>query len=157
MAGTTASELVFFIVSVLVASMVAATLTSVVVDISEGIKSKGGTISDSLETSVIILNDPKAMPYNASTGNLTVYIRNVGMTPLHANSTVFHLQGGSYSGDYSSSGYNVTFIPAGANDWLPDVIAVYLIHTSPPLTPGEDYTLTAWVEYGVSSSISFRV
>lgn len=157
MASSAASELVFFIVSVMVASIVAGALTAVVVDIANGIKERSGAISNSLGTSVVILNDPKSMPYDNVTGNLTIYIRNTGNTPLHANSTVFHIQGRDIGLDVASKRYKVSFIPDNARDWVPDVIAVFKIDTGKLLKAGEDYTLTAWLEYGASASISFRV
>lgn len=157
MASNAASELVFFIVSVMVASVVAGALTAVVVDIANGIKDRSGSISNSLGTSVVILNDPKSMPYNNTTGALTIYIRNTGKTPLHANSTVFHIQGRDVGIDVSSKRYKVSFIPDNARDWVSDVIAVFVIDSGSMLKAGEDYTLTAWLEYGASASISFRV
>jgi archaellum component FlaG (FlaF/FlaG flagellin family) len=157
MGSTAASELVFFIVSIMVASVVAGALTAVVVDISNGIRERSGSISNTLGTSVVILNDPKSMPYDNITGVLTVYIRNTGKTPLHVNSTLFHIQGHNLSLDISSNRFNVSFVPENARDWVPDVVAIFKLDTGPVLSPGEDYSLIVWLEYGASASISFRV
>lgn len=78
-AGGPASELIMFIVAIIVAGSVAGALAHVTNDIAGGIKIRGESLSYNLKSDAVIINDPENIPV-AGTGpyNYTFYIKNVG-------------------------------------------------------------------------------
>jgi len=78
-AGGPASELIMFIVAIIVAGSVAGALAYVTNDIAGGIKIKGESLSYNLKSDAVIINDPENIPVSG-TGpyNYTFYIKNVG-------------------------------------------------------------------------------
>lgn len=78
-AGGPASELIMFIVAVLVAGSVAGGLAYVTNDIAGGITDRGAMLADSLRTDFAIINDPQNIPVSG-TGpyTYTFYIKNIG-------------------------------------------------------------------------------
>jgi len=78
-AGGPASELIMFIVAIIVAGSVAGALAYVTNDIAGGIKIKGESLSYNLKSDAVIINDPENIPVSG-TGpyNYTFYVKNVG-------------------------------------------------------------------------------
>ncbi|WP_048151283.1 flagellar protein G [Palaeococcus ferrophilus] len=78
-AGGPASELIMFIVAVIVAGTVAGALAYVTNDIAHGINDRGAMMADQLRTDFAIINDPQNIPVSG-TGpyNYTFYIKNIG-------------------------------------------------------------------------------
>lgn len=78
-AGGPASELIMFIVAVIVAGTVAGALTYVTNDIAHGINDKGSMLAGKLRTDFAIINDPTNIPvYGAGPYNYTFYVKNTG-------------------------------------------------------------------------------
>ncbi len=79
-AGGPASELIMFIVAVIVAGSVAGALTYVTNDIAHGINEHGKLMADKLRTDFVIINDPQNIPVNKSTNpyTYTFYVKNIG-------------------------------------------------------------------------------
>ncbi|AEH24915.1 flagellar protein G [Pyrococcus yayanosii] len=82
-AGGPVSELIMFIVAVIVAGTVAGALAYVTTDIAGGIKVRGASLADQLRTDFAIINDPANIPVEG-TGpyNYTFYIKNIGRVPI---------------------------------------------------------------------------
>ncbi len=78
MASSAVSELVLFIVSLLVAGMIAGGLYYISQGLSDGITVRGNSISTSLQTDFEIINDPDNIPLES--GNYVFYVRNIGKT-----------------------------------------------------------------------------
>jgi len=76
-AGGPASELIMFIVAVIVAGSVAGALAYVTNDIAHGINEHGAIVADQLRTDFAIINDPNAIPTD-SNGDYMFYIKNIG-------------------------------------------------------------------------------
>jgi flagellar protein FlaG len=87
MRGVSASTLVIFIASILVAASVAGTLVTTVGDISSSAETQGDAVSNSIDTKIEILNDGRGSEFykeNGSGGsNVTMYVRNAGSTTLN--------------------------------------------------------------------------
>ncbi|CAI49139.1 fla cluster protein FlaG [Natronomonas pharaonis DSM 2160] len=93
MSGISASTLIIFIASILVAAGVAGTLVTTVGDISTSAESQGDAISESINTDIEILNDGRGSSfYQEDVENndgetvdalITLYARNAGSTSLH--------------------------------------------------------------------------
>jgi archaellum component FlaG (FlaF/FlaG flagellin family) len=159
MGGSAASETVLFITSIIVASMVAGVMTTVVLSVGDGVKTRGNDMNHDLLVHFTILNDPTAMPYDNSTGILDLYVRNSGRVTLQVNSTFVLLNGSNpYVPSLVASPGKFThgLVPAQAKDWVPDTVLVMRIWVDPDLEPMRDYRLTLIVE-DASAKIEFRV
>lgn len=89
MSGISASTLIIFIASILVAAGVAGTLVTTVGDISTSAESQGDAISESINTDIEILNDGRGSSFyqeeaiSDGEAKITMYVRNAGSTSLH--------------------------------------------------------------------------
>jgi len=83
-AGGPASELIMFIVAIIVAGSVAGALAYVTSDIAHGINEHGELLADKLRTDFAIINDPRNIPVDTSTDpdTYTFYIKNIGKEPI---------------------------------------------------------------------------
>ncbi|ALM75360.1 flagellar protein G [Thermococcus barophilus] len=78
-AGGPASELIMFIVAVIVAGTVAGALAYVTTDISNNMKARGEFLADQMRVDFAIINDPENIPVSgAGPYNYTFYIKNIG-------------------------------------------------------------------------------
>ena len=145
MPGTAISHMIFFIASIVVATMVVGGLYVVSQDFIDALEEKGQANSDSLRTTVVILNDPVAMPYDNVTDELHVYVKNVGQRGIDIASVLVFVDGFPMVPD------NATVVGGGV--WTPgttlDVIVTVTIADG-------DYSLKVTVEHGSSDSIWFR-
>ena len=85
MSGVSASTLVIFIASIVVAAGVAGTLVTTVGEISTSAETKGDAITESIDADIELLNDGGGADfYTESNGNanVTLYVRNTGTTTL---------------------------------------------------------------------------
>ena len=87
MSGVSASTLVIFIATILVAAGVAGTLVTTVGDISNSAETQGDEITESINANIELLNDGGGSGFyteddDAGTANVTVYVRNTGSTTL---------------------------------------------------------------------------
>ncbi|MCQ4332377.1 hypothetical protein KM295_02520 [Natronomonas sp. F2-12] len=86
MSGVSASTLVIFIASIVVAAGVAGTLVTTVGEISTSAETKGDEITDSIDAEIELLNDGGGADFYTENGdgtaNVTVYVRNTGTTTL---------------------------------------------------------------------------
>lgn len=124
MSGISASTLVIFIASILVAAGVAGTLVTTVGDISSSAETQGDAISDSINTDIELLNDGRGSNFyqeNVENGDgetveglITLYARNAGSTNLRLDSQVNVLLNGRLV-----SSDNLTLTPTNGGD--PDV------------------------------------
>lgn len=82
-AGGPASELIMFIVAVIVAGSVAGALAYVTNDIAHGINDNGALMADKLRTDFAIINDPTNIPVSGNGPyTYTFYIKNIGKTVI---------------------------------------------------------------------------
>jgi len=87
MSGVSASTLVIFIASILVAAGVAGTLVATVGDISNSAETKGDAITESIDADFEILNDGGGGNFykDGADTNITFYVRNTGSNALFQN------------------------------------------------------------------------
>jgi len=78
-AGGPASELIMFIVAVIIAGSVAGALAYVTNDLANSMKDRGTMLADSLRVDFAIINDPSKIPVSG-TGpyTYTFYVKNIG-------------------------------------------------------------------------------
>ncbi|QSG10049.1 flagellar protein G [Halapricum desulfuricans] len=86
MASVSASHLILFIASVLVAASVAGTITNTVGRLSEGVSEQGDALSQDVRTDVEVISDSGAQIYNRTGDeNVTLLVKNTGSRILPAN------------------------------------------------------------------------
>lgn len=79
-AGTSATEMVFFITSVMIALSVVGAIFMNVQSLSSAVTIGSKTLTSQLKTDITIINDPDFTQY--SSGNYTFYIKNTGTEEL---------------------------------------------------------------------------
>jgi flagellar protein FlaG len=86
MSGVSASTLVIFIASILVAAGVAGTLVTTVGDISTSAETRGDAITETIDADIELLNDGGGSNFYVEDGDgtseITFYVRNTGSTGL---------------------------------------------------------------------------
>jgi flagellar protein FlaG len=147
MASSVVSELVLFIVSLLVAGMVAGGLYVVTQDISGGVLTKGQDVAESLRTNFEIINDPENIPVSGS--SYVFYIRNIGKDSFSfdPNSVVVMIDGSMIPPA------NLTFDPSG-------VLAPYevgKIYVPTAFISSGYHKITVVIETGKRKSLVFEV
>ncbi len=81
-AGTSATHIIFFIVSVVISLGVAGALFMNVQSISNAATAGSKTLSEQLKTDITVINDPDSIPN--SSGVYTFYVKNTGQVDLSA-------------------------------------------------------------------------
>lgn len=84
MSGVSASHLVIFIASIVVAAGVAGTLVTQVDRVSQSIADQSEDVEEWIDTDVRIISDTGSSEsiYDGGTGNLTLYVKNTGASEL---------------------------------------------------------------------------
>ena len=133
MASVSASHMILFIASILVATSVAGVLTNTVGDLSNAIDDTGLQVSDDVRTDVEIISDSGSdAVYNDTEGNITLYLKNTGSSRLRpGSSAVDVLVNGQYETDVT-----VTLLGDAAT-WGPG--EVVRLDISEPLSTNEDH------------------
>ena len=105
MASVSITHLILFIASLLVAASVAGVLTDEVGRLSEAINDQGLDASQSVRTDIEVISDGGSdSVYNASTGNITVYVKNTGPQEMAGRSEDLDvLVDGEYQADLNVS------------------------------------------------------
>jgi flagellar protein FlaG len=145
MPGTAISHMIFFIASIVVATMVVGGLYAVSQDFVDALEEKGQANSDSLRTSIVILNDPVAMPYDNVTDELHVYVKNVGQRGVDTSSVLVFVDGFPVVPDNATVVVGVQWVPGSTLD----------VTVTVTIADG-DHSLKVTAEHGSSDSIWFR-
>jgi len=158
-AGGPASELIMFIVAVLVAGSVAGALAYVTNDIAQGIHTRGSMLASDLRTDFAIINDPSNIPHSDLTVtpvNYTFYIKNIGQNPIPFTSSAVQVLINGVMIPPS----NLTFInpltKAEITTIQPYGVGAINVTLGAPLTSGKYYTLTVVLENGKRHTFIFK-
>ncbi len=155
-AGGPASELIMFIVAVIIAGSVAGALAYVTNDIAHGINDRGSLLADQLRTDFAIINDPNSIPVSGSGPyNYTFYIKNIGKIafPFSNSSVQVFLDGTLVPPS------NLTFTDTsgkGINSLGPYEVGEIIVTLGSQLSSGT-HTITVVLENGKKRSLIFRV
>jgi len=154
MSGVSASTLIIFIASILVAAGVAGTLVATVGDISNSAETKGDAITESIDADFEILNDGGGTKfYDNSTTNITFYVRNTGSNALFQNTDNINvLVNGQFEQDIAIQ--SVTS-DSSADVWAEDEVLEIEVNLGRTLS-GSDNRLTVSTK-GTERSIEFSV
>lgn len=118
MASASASHLILFIASLMVAASVAGTFTNSVSQISSAIDDQSYDVSKAMRTDVEVISDPAGPIYNRSGAeNVTLLLKNTGSRDVPARAdSVDAILDGVYVADVS-----VTVV--GGSTWSPGAVA----------------------------------
>lgn len=154
MSGVSASTLIIFIASILVAAGVAGTLVATVGDISNSAETKGDAITESIDADFEILNDGGGTKfYDNSTTNITFYVRNTGSNALFQNpNNINVLVNGQFEQDIT-----IQSVTSDSNDdvWAEDEVLEIEVSLGRTLS-GSGNRLTVSTK-GTERSIEFSV
>lgn len=147
-AGTSATQLIFFITSVIIALGVVGALFLNVQSISTAATMGSKTFSQQLKTDITVINDPEKIPYDADASNYTFYVKNTGKEDLFPQ-YITVLIDGSHVQD---GNLNKTILNGDAV-WMPgDVLQ---INATVSIDIGS-HSLRVITENGVEDSFEFR-
>jgi len=155
MSGVSASTLVIFIASILVAAGVAGTLVATVGDISNSAETRGDAITESIDADIEILNDGGGSNFydkQTDTSTITFYARNTGSAALSSEPTdIDVLVNGQYISDLGIASQN------GDDDgvWAEGEVLEITVNLDTTLS-GSDNRLTVSTK-GTERSIEFSV
>ncbi|RDI70758.1 flagellar protein G [Halopelagius longus] len=114
MADVSAPSLILFIASLVIAAGVAGVLIDTVGGISNALDERGGDVTENIRTDIEVISDSEAGVYNSSEGNLTLLVKNTGLSTLPATGKTFDvIVDSKYQTNVSVS------IVDGSTDWRP--------------------------------------
>ncbi|MCX9024926.1 MAG: flagellar protein G [Candidatus Methanoperedens sp.] len=146
-AGTSATQMIFFITSVIIALGVVGALFLNVQSISSAATMGSKTFSGQLRTDITIINDPEEIPH-ADANNYTFYVKNTGKEDLSTRYITVLIDGSLVP----DSNLNKTILNGDAM-WIPgDVLE---INATASIVTGS-HSLRVITENGVEDSFEFR-
>jgi len=145
-AGASATQMIFFITSVIIALSVVGAMFLNIQSISSAAIVGSKTLSEQLKTDITIINDPELIPNSSS--NYTFYIKNTGKEDLGIQYINVFIDGTIVT----DSNLNKTILE-GDTMWLPgDVLK---INATTSIDPGS-HKLRVITENGIEDTFSFR-
>lgn len=135
MAGGSAAELILFIAAIVIAASVAGTLTSEVDRVSDAISAKSLDVAGEIRADAEIVSDPGAGVYNDTSENVTIHVRNTGVSDLPADPGTVDLV---LDGEYVT-GATVAVVDGGDSWHRGDVVRIEF--ATGGLAPDTDHRL----------------
>jgi len=146
-AGTSATEIIFFIVSVVIALGVAGAIFTNIQPLTSAANMGSRTLSEQLKTDITVINDPERIPYSG--GNYTFYVKNTGKEDL-SSEDISVLIDGVFIPD---SNLTKTILSGNTMWRIGDVLEINVKDT---LASGS-YNLRVITGNGVEDSFDFRI
>ncbi len=137
--STSATHIIFFIASVVIAASFVGIAASAVLNISNGIENRGNMIANQLSGEFKIINDPERMSNNP----LILYLKNTGKVPLSTSHITILIDG------TSEDNYTVN-----QDTWLPGETITLTVYVD--LSSG-NHVVKVVLENGLSDTFYFRV
>lgn len=149
MADVSAPTLILFIASLVIAAGVSGVLINTVTDISGALDDRGADVSKNIRTDVEVISDSESGVYNATEGELTLYVKNTGTRTLPATGQTFDvIVDAQYRTDVT-----VTVVD-GDDDWGPHGV-VKVVVGGLSLESGQDHRVKLVVD-GDEEAFRFR-
>jgi len=144
MVELSASNMIFFILAILMAASVAGTMVISVRNISSAMVSRTDTLSEKMRSDVTIINDPEDATPSSS---LILYIKNTGEKSLPSGSENINIfLDGRYLTGLDTNVY-------GGGNWDPG--KVLIVNTTKIISTG-DHRVKVSVAGGISDEFQFR-
>jgi archaellum component FlaG (FlaF/FlaG flagellin family) len=148
MPATGATHLIFFIAAMIIASALVGGFYVVIDNLNEGMIERSDAEQRSIRSRVEIINDLVAMPYNNTSKELTVYVKNTGVQRLDPNQTVVFIDGLDHNYTWSLVG--------GAGNWTQGE-TLELVVEDCYFTAFSDHSVKVSASYGASDRKNFRI
>ena len=145
-AGASATQMVFFIASVIIALSVVGAIFMNVQSLSSAVIIGSKTLSEQLKTDITVINDPEIIP--KSGGIYTFYVKNTGIQELGTKYMTLIIDGTIIS----DNNLNKTIIEGGQTWLTGDVLQ---INTKVSLAPG-NHNLRVIAGNGIEDTFLFR-
>jgi flagellar protein FlaG len=150
MPGTAASQMIFFIAAMIVATAVAGVFVTTVINLSKDIRKEADSTSDRFNTQIQVINDPSMMQYNSTCSTLVVLVKNIGTAGIDYNTVTIILNGTYFTRN------NMTFaLKDGASDWTSGVVLEITL-TNCTLGSG-DHKMKVWAGTRENVDFSFKI
>lgn len=91
MASESASQLIIFIASILIAASVSGLLITQTLTIGDASRASAQHLAQEMRDDITIINDPADVPYDATSGNLTLYVKNTGSSSMPPDAALFEV------------------------------------------------------------------
>jgi flagellar protein FlaG len=114
MASVSASHLILFIASMVIAAGVAGTFTQGVSRLSQGIDDQSLEVSEEVRTDIEVISDPGSPVYDNDSNTVTLLVKNTGTSTLPAESRFIDVL---LDGQYQT---NVTVTVVDGDRWRPN-------------------------------------
>mgnify|MGYP000642795114 FL=1 len=114
MASVSASHLILFIASLVIAAGVAGTFTQGISRLSQGIDDQSLEVSQEVRTDIEVISDAGSPVYNNSTNTVTLLVKNTGTADIPADSQFIEIL---VDGRYRT---NVTVTVVDGEEWRPN-------------------------------------
>jgi archaeal flagellar protein FlaG len=148
-AGTSATHIIFFIVSVVISLGVAGALFMNVQSISNAAVAGSKTLSEQLKTDITVINDPDTIPYDSSSKIYTFYVKNTGQADLSTTHITVLIDGTLVP----SGNLNKTIIGEGTMWQTGDVLK---INATVTIASGS-HKIRVMTDNGVEDEFEFRI
>jgi flagellar protein FlaG len=147
-AGASATQMVFFIASVIIALSVVGAIFMNVQSLSSSVIVGSKTLSEQLKTDITVINDPEIIPNNSGQ-YYKFYVKNTGIQELGTKYISVIIDGTIIS----DAALNKTILEAGGQTWLTgDVLE---INTTVSLAAG-NHKLRVITNNGIEDTFLFR-
>ncbi len=137
--STSATHIIFFIASVILAASFVGVATSAIISLSNGIEDRGDMLANQLSSDFKIINDPERMSNNP----LILYLKNTGKVPLSTQHITVLIDG-----------IDVDNCTVNKNTWLPGETLILTVKVN--LSPG-DHVVKVVLENGIADTFYFKV
>ena len=116
MAGVSASHLIIFIASLVVAAGVVGTLTTGVDRVSSAIDDRSLDVSQQVRMDMAFVSDSGADDYYESGANVSLYVRNTGSHGVPIDESAIDLVANA---EFLSTGYTIDSVTGSDSTWRP--------------------------------------
>jgi flagellar protein FlaG len=121
MASVSASHLILFIASLVIAAGVAGTFTQGVSRLSQGIDDQSVEVSEEVRTDIEVISDAGSPVYNNSSKEVTLLVKNTGTSDIPPDSRFVEIL---LDGQYRT---NVTLTVVDGEEWRPNNVVRIVI------------------------------
>ncbi len=139
MAGRSATEMIWFAVTVIVTISLIGVFIGIAYNYSSRIQDNARGEAANYYVNVELINDPASVPYNETTNNLTLYAKNTGRYKLDISQTVI-----SVNGQTNSVNESDVEVLGNSTSWSQGSVAE--INVSANLKNGEDHSVRIHVQ-----------
>jgi len=145
MSDSSTPQMIYFIAAVMVAASLSGVFIGIGYEMAQSIMDRGEEIGDTIETRIIIINDPAMVPYND--GVLTIYVKNLAPDAISKHLDIFI--DGAFVDDIT-----LDLAMNESQMWGPNVVQTVWIDID--LSPG-DHTIKVVLTNSVYDSLDFRI